>query len=85
MQAGKKLKKLLEQQRGALRLRHYAYSHESSLRKAIHRAAQNADLRKRVTPHGFRHSSATYLFAPGLLSWTPNIGPTQRLGDKDAQ
>ena len=39
--------------------------HETSLQKAIHQAAQNAGISKRVTSHTLRHSFATHLLESG--------------------
>ena len=45
------------------RYRHHL--HESSVQKAVRRAAQSANINKKVTPHTFRHSFATHLLESG--------------------
>ena len=61
------------------RRRHHL--HESVLQKAVRRAAQQADIAKRVTCHTFRHSSATHLLEDGY-----DIRTVQELlGHKDVK
>lgn len=47
---------------GAMRRHHL---HENSVQKAVHKAAQLANVAKPVSPHTFRHSFATHLLQAG--------------------
>ncbi|MBW3539286.1 MAG: tyrosine-type recombinase/integrase [Planctomycetes bacterium] len=49
--------------RSGVRRRHHL--HESAVSRAIRAAARKSDIRKRVTAHTFRHSSATHLIEGG--------------------
>jgi len=63
---------------GAIRRHHL---HESSLQKAVKRAARQAGTNKRVTCHTFRHSFATHLLENGY-----DIRTVQELlGHKDVK
>ena len=63
---------------GAIRRHH---THESSLQKAVKRAARQAGINKRVTCHTFRHSFATHLLEDGYDIRTVR----ELLGHKDVK
>lgn len=44
---------------------HRHHMHESVFQSALHRAAEESGIHKRVTPHTFRHSFATHLLQSG--------------------
>ncbi len=71
--------KLSQDPRSGVTRRHHL--HESSLQKAVKRAAQQAGIAKRVTCHTFRHSFATHLLENGY-----DIRTVQELlGHKDVK
>ncbi len=62
-------------------IRHRHHLHESVIQKAVHQAAHQAGLAKRVTTHAFRHSFATHLLEDGY-----DIRTVQELlGHKDVR
>ena len=60
---------------------HRHHIHKSAIQKAVKKAATNADITKRVSPHTLRHSFATHLLENGV-----NIRVLQTLlGHKDVK
>jgi integron integrase len=72
-------KSLFTDSSSGARMRHHI--HESSLQKAVKRAADSAGIQKRVTCHAFRHSFAAHLLEDGY-----DIRTVQELlGHKDVK